>query len=73
MTEREQMIQGLSDAGCSKEAGKVICCLYESGRYQEMLHQRKKERCERLEEKHESQRKVDRMDYLIRMQEKRMK
>ena len=27
----------------------------------------------RLEEMHESQKKVDRMDYLIHMQEKRMK
>ncbi len=73
MTEREQLMQGLSDAGCSKKACAVICSLFENGSYREMLHQMKKQRCELVDEMHESQRKIDRMDYLIRAQEKRMK
>ena len=54
MDTKEQLIQGLSDAGCT-------------------LHQMKVQRCTLIEQMHESQRKVDRMDFLIRNQEKQMK
>ena len=64
MDTKEQLIQGLSDAGCSMGAAEQIGSLYETGNYREMLHQMKV---------HESQRKVDRMDFLIRNQEKQMK
>ena len=37
------------------------------------LHQMKVQRCTLIEQMHESQRKVDRMDFLIRNQEKQMK
>ncbi len=73
MNKKEQLIQGLSDAGCSTETAERIGTLYESGSYSEMLHQMKKQRCVLLEQMHESQRKVDRMDFLIRGQEKQMK
>ena len=71
--EREQLRQNLADAGCSAASAGKICALYEAGRYNEMLHQLKLQRCTLLDEMHESQRKVDRMDYLIRRQEKRLK
>ncbi len=73
MNKKEQLIQELSDAGCSTETAQRIGTLYESGSYSEMLHQMKKQRCVLLEQMHESQRKVDRMDFLIRGQEKQMK
>ena len=73
MTESEQLMQGLSDAGCSEKASALICSLFENGRYMEMLHQMKKQRCELIDEMHESQRRVDHMDYLIHAQEKRIK
>lgn len=73
MTEKEQLLQGLSDAGCSEEASAAICSLYEAGRMGEMLHQMRRQRCALVDEMHESQRRVDRMDYLIHAQEKRMK
>ena len=38
-----------------------------------MLHQMKMQRCELIDEMHKSQRRVDRMDYLIHAQENRMK
>ena len=62
MDTKEQLIQGLSDAGCTMEAAEQIG-----------LHQMKVQRCTLIEQMHESQRKVDRMDFLIRNQEKQMK
>ena len=73
MSAKEQLIQGLSDAGCNTETAARISRLYEAGSYDEMLHQMKAQRCRLIDEMHESQRKVDRMDFLIRNQEKQMK
>ncbi len=73
MNVKEQLMQGLSDAGCSKEASERIGILFETGRYSEVLHQMKKQRCMLIEQMHESQRRVDRIDFLIRNQEKHMK
>ena len=70
---KEQLIQGLSDAGCSTETAERIGTLYEAGSYDEMMHQMKVQRCMLIDEMHDSQRKVDRMDFLIRHQEKQMK
>lgn len=73
MPDTERLMQGLKDSGCSEEAAARICSLCSSGNYEEMLHQMKRQRCALVEEMHESQKKVDRMDYLIHMQEKQMK
>ena len=73
MDGKEQLIQGLSDAGCSVETAERIGALYEAGSYGEVLHQMKVQRCMLIDRMHESQRRVDRMDFLIRNQEKRMK
>lgn len=73
MSVKEQLMQGLFDAGCSTAAAERIGILYETGSYSEVLHQMKKQRCVLVEQMHESQRKVDRMDFLIRNQEKQMK
>ena len=72
MPESEQLMQGLKDSGCTDEAAK-ICSLCRTGDYEAMLHQMKMQRCVLVEKMHESQKKVDRLDYLIHMQEKRMK
>ena len=73
MNVKEQLIQGLYDAGCSAETAERIGTLYEAGSYDEMLHQMRVQRCMLIDEIHKSQRKVDRMDFLIRDQEKQMK
>ena len=73
MPDTARLMQGLKDSGCSEEAAARICSLCSAGDYAGMLHQMKKQRCALVEEMHESQKKVDRMDYLIHMQEKRMK
>ena len=69
----EQLIQGLSDAGCSAEAARKIGALFETGSYDEMLHQMKKQRCVLVDQMHESQRRVDCLDFLIRQTEKEIK
>ena len=73
MPEAEQLMQGLKDSGCTDEAAARICALCSAGDYEAMLHQMKKQRCTLVEEMHESQRKVDRLDYLIHIQEKKRK
>ena len=73
MPDTERLMQGLKDSGCSEEAAARICSLCSTGNYEEMLRQMKRQRCALVEEMHESQKKVDRMDYLIHMQEKQMK
>ena len=73
MPETERLMQGLKDSGCSEEAAVRICSLYSAGDSEGMLRQMKKQRCALVEEMHESQKKVDRMDYLIHIQEKQMK
>ena len=73
MSMKEQLIQGLSEAGCSKETAKRIGILYEAGSCDEVLCRMKVLRCVLIDEMHESQRRVDRMDFLIRHQEKQMK
>ncbi len=73
MTEKEQLAQSLAGAGCGTEAVQGICALYQAGNYPEMLRQMKKQRCVLIDAMHESQQKVDRMDYLIRRQEKQIR
>ena len=73
MKEKEKLIQGLSDAGCGAEIAAAIGELYEKGSYPEMLHQMKKQRCMLMDQMHECQRRVDRIDFLIRNQEKLVK
>ena len=73
MTEKEQLMQGLLDAGCDAAACTTIGSLFEAGYTSEVLRRMRLQRCELVDEMHRSQRKVDRMDYLIHTQEKRMK
>ena len=72
MTEKEQLMQGLSDAGCDAAACRAIGSLFEAGNTREVLRRMRLQRCALVDEMHKSQRKVDRMDYLIHAQEKRM-
>ena len=73
MTEKEQLMQGLLDAGCDAAVCTTIGSLFEAGYNSEVLRRMRLQRCELVDEMHRSQRKVDRMDYLIHAQEKRMK
>ena len=68
----ERMKQNLSDAGCSEIVIGEITRLYESGRVQDALQKMKKDRCRLMDELHESGRKVDCLDFLIRQTEKEL-
>ena len=66
----EAMIGSLSDIGLSAEQQNTSKILYGSGQHTELIRYLKKCRCGLVDEMHESQKKVDRIDYLIRKAEK---
>ena len=68
----EQLKQNLSDAGCSREAAKDIMEMCEAGNIEGALRTMKKDRCRLMDELHESGRKVDCLDFLIRKTEKEL-
>lgn len=69
----EQMRISLVDAGCSISEVSGIIRMYENGSFKNTLHLMKKSRCVLMDELHESGRKVDCLDLLIRRMEKEMK
>ena len=64
------MIDSLSEIGLIDEQIRTARKLYNMGQNAELIRYLKKCRCGLIDEMHESQRKVDRMDYLIRKAEK---
>ena len=56
----------MEDAGMSHEAVTKAIELYQRDARDELVRFLRLQRCERVEEMHESQRRVDSMDYLIR-------
>ena len=68
----KQLKQNLSDAGCDNEVVENIVRMCESGNVEGALQIMKKDRCRLMEELHESGRKVDCLDFLIRATEKEM-
>ncbi len=56
----------MEDAGMSQDAVTKAMELYQSDARDELVRFLRLQRCELVEEMHESQRRVDRMDYLIR-------
>ena len=66
----KMMIDSLSDIGLTDEQKRTASKLYDLGQNAELIRYLKKCRCGLIDEMHESQRKVDRMDYLIRKAEK---
>ena len=64
--ELEKILTNLSDAGCGSEELQKAKQLYEAGDTEALIRYFRKCRCSRMDELHESQRKVDCLDYLIR-------
>ena len=56
----------MEDAGMNQDAVTKAIGLYESNARDELVRFLRLQRCELVEEMHESQRRVDRMDFLIR-------
>ena len=67
----KMMIDCLSGIGLTDEQKRTARKLYNMGQNAELIRFLKKCRCGLIDEMHESQRKVDRMDYLIRKAEKK--
>ena len=66
----ESLLMGMADAGCTKEEIKRAGCFLEADSFDELTKFLKQCRCTLMEQMHESQKRVDRMDYLIRQTEK---
>ncbi len=60
----------MKDVGCSGADIGRVHNLYEAGFEEEIVKCLRRCRCDLIEELHTSQRKVDRIDHLIRMAEK---
>ena len=68
--EIKALIENLTDNGCSREGALRAKALYEAGDIDGLIKYLRRCRCNLVEEMHDSQRKVDRMDYLIRQVQK---
>ena len=66
----EQIRLTLHDAGCTESEIQEALRIYQTDGPETLLRQLRKCRCARIEELHESQRRVDRLDYLIRQTQK---
>ena len=64
--EEIQIRETMCAAGCSDAEITDALHEYRTGGPDRLLRQLRKCRCRRMEELHESQRRVDRLDYLIR-------
>ena len=60
------MIAAMHDAGCRPDEIAIAELLYQTGSTKELIRYLRKCRSELMEHLHESQRKVDHMDFLIR-------
>ena len=64
----ETLRQILHGAGCTEQDVTRILALQEAGRQEDVLSQLKKQRCACMQQLHEQQKQVDRLDRLIREQ-----
>ena len=64
------MIQNLKDAGCGSETVEKVCRLYSNGQIQDAVITLRRHRCSLMDSLHESQRRVDCLDFLVWRMEK---
>lgn len=69
----EDIIQNLKDAGCDSDKISDICKLCDTGQIREAVRVLRRHRCELMDKLHESQNKVDCLDYLVYQMEKNLK
>lgn len=62
----------LKDAGFSGEAISEAMRMCEAGQKEDLVRFLRVRRCDLIEELHESQKKIDRFDYMIRQTEKQI-
>ena len=61
----DELTQSLADAGCDAETIGTVRRLYDSGQVNDAVRVLRRHRCELMDALHESQEKVDRLDYLL--------
>ena len=66
----EKILENLSDIGCDDKQICFMKKMYEEGDTDTLLRDLRKCRCHLMDELHESQKKVDNMDFLIRQIQK---
>ena len=59
------MVQNLKDAGCSAQTIEKVCRLYGNGQVQDVIKTLRKHRCGLMDSLHESQERVDCLDFLV--------
>ena len=69
----DDLRQALADAGCAEDAAQGAARLLAAGRADELVKHLRRCRCELVDAMHESQRRVDKMDRLIRLAEKEIR
>ena len=69
----DKLRTGLADAGCMPDESDAIVKMCVSGNMKDALQKMRKNRCRLMDELHESGRKVDCLDFLIRQTEKEIK
>ena len=65
-----KILENLSDMGCDDKQKCFMKKMYEEGDTDTLLRDLRKCRCHLMDELHESQKKVDNMDFLIRQIQK---
>jgi len=70
--QKENLVIALSDAGFKQEVIETAERLWEAGRTKDLMRHLRICRCELMDILHESQKRVDRVDTLIRQTEKTM-
>ena len=73
MRQENALKRNLLDAGCGNSSAAFVAQLVQTGRMKDALHEMKVIRCTLMDELHQSQRRVDCLDYLIRQTEKEIK
>lgn len=66
----DELTQSMKDAGCDKETIGTVCRLYDGGQVEDAVKVLRRHRCALMDEVHESQSKVDCLDFLLRNIEK---
>ncbi len=66
----DELTQSLEDAGCDAEMIGTVRRLYDSGQVNDAVRVLRRHRCELMDQLHESQSRVDCLDFLVRSIEK---
>ena len=73
MQDERSIIQNLRDSGCSEEMVTRIYGMYQAGQIDDAIRSLRSLRCGLMDELHESQSKVDCLDFLVHRLQKESK